>query len=63
MAKGPGSARTGTSVYPNLPMYFYDADSVTREFGPHGLVEVSEIDEPSGNDTKLPFIYVVCAKV
>lgn len=47
---------------PDLRMYFYDADSVEREFGPHGLVEFSEIDEPAPNGTALPFINVVCKK-
>lgn len=44
---------------PNLPMYFYDADSVRRDFGAYGLVEISEIEETS---VSLPFINVVCRK-
>lgn len=47
---------------PNLPMYFYDAESVKREFGPYGLVEFSEIDEPSGGGVSLPFINVLCKR-
>lgn len=47
---------------PNLKMYFYDADSVRREFGPHGLVEFFEIEEPGLNGGSLPFIHVVCKK-
>lgn len=47
---------------PGLPMYFYDAESVTREFGPHGLLELSEIEEPSGEGVSLPFINVICQK-
>jgi SAM-dependent methyltransferase len=47
---------------PNLKMYFYDADSVRREFEPFGLVEFSEIDEPSGGGVSLPFINVICGK-
>lgn len=45
---------------PNLKMYFYDADSVRREFEPCGLVEFSEIDEVSGGGA--PFLNVVCRK-
>lgn len=45
---------------PNLKMYFYDADSVKREFGPYGLLQLSEIDEPSGEGVSLPFINVIC---
>jgi len=46
---------------PNLPMYFYDADSVRREFEPYGLVECSELEEPS-HGVALPFINVICRK-
>lgn len=45
---------------PGLPMYFYDAASVEREFGPHGLLEFSEVDEPSGGHVTLPFLNVIC---
>lgn len=47
---------------PGLPMYFYDAVSVEREFGPYGLVECSEIDEPTGHGATLPFLQVVCRR-
>ncbi|MEO6951396.1 MAG: class I SAM-dependent methyltransferase [Polyangia bacterium] len=49
-------------LQPNLTMYFYDADSVVREFGPHGLVELFEVDEPSGGDVPLPFFNVICRR-
>ena len=58
-------ARLGDDWYerlPNLKMYFYDAESVQREFGPYGLVEVSELDEPAPNGESLPFINAVCKK-
>lgn len=47
---------------PNLKMYFYDADSIRREFGPHGLVEFFAIEEPVLSGGSLPFINVVCKK-
>lgn len=47
---------------PDLKMYFYDAESIEREFGPHGLIAFSEIDEPAHNGSSLPFINVVCRK-
>jgi SAM-dependent methyltransferase len=59
---GQGS-RLGDDWYerlPNLMMYFYDAESVKREFGPYGMLEFSEIDEPSGGGVSLPFINVIC---
>jgi SAM-dependent methyltransferase len=48
--------------FPGVKMYFYDADSVKREFGPYGLVDHSEIDEPAHAGSTLPFINVVCQK-
>jgi len=46
---------------PDLRLYFYDAESIEREFGPHGLVEIAEIDEPAHGGS-LPFLHVVCKK-
>ena len=47
---------------PGLPMYFYDAESVRREFESYGLVGCSEIDEPSEGGVTLPFINVICKR-
>jgi hypothetical protein len=47
-------------IMPDLRMFFYDAESVEREFGLHGLVEFSKIDEPAPSGASLPFINVVC---
>jgi len=47
--------------HPGMTMYFYGRDSIEREFGAHGLVEISEIDEPVSSGT-LPFFNVVCRK-
>lgn len=57
--------RLGDDWYERLPalrMFFYDAGSVEREFGPHGLVELSELEEPSPGGGSLPFLVVVCRK-
>lgn len=40
-------------------MYFYDLDSIRRDFGAYGLVEVSPIIEPANG---LPFLTIVCRK-
>jgi SAM-dependent methyltransferase len=48
---------------PNLKMYFYDAEAVAREFAPHGLEAVFEIDEPTHGGATLPFFNVVCKKL
>lgn len=47
---------------PGLPMYFYDTESVKREFGPYGLIELSTIDEPAGEGSTLPFIKITCKR-
>ena len=49
-------------VFPGVKMFFYDADSVEREFGPYGLRDYCEIDEPAPGSAALPFINVVCEK-
>jgi len=46
-------------IMPGVPMFFYDAESVAEEFGAHGLVELSSIDEPTHSGS-LPFINVLC---
>jgi SAM-dependent methyltransferase len=47
-------------THPGVQLYFYDAESIERELGPHGLVEVSEIDEPAHGGSTLPFLNAVC---
>lgn len=58
-------ARLGEDWYerfPGVSLYFYDAQSIEREFGAYGLVEVREGDEPAGDGATLPFFYVVCRR-
>lgn len=43
-----------------IRMFFYDAASIRREFGDHGLLDFSEIDEPNGHGGTLPFFNVIC---
>ena len=57
-------ARLGDDWYeimPGVKMYFYDAGAVAREFGPFGMVELSEIEEP-GHGSSLPFLLVTCRR-
>jgi SAM-dependent methyltransferase len=60
--QGPRLGEDWYERLPNLTMYFYDAESVKREFGPYGMLEFSEIDEPSGKGAALPFINVICKR-
>jgi SAM-dependent methyltransferase len=42
-----------------VSLYFYDEDSVQRDFGPHGTLEMSTVDEAS-HGVVHPFLFVVC---
>lgn len=49
-----------------VKMFFYDSDSIKREFGKYGLIEISEINESNKNMENKPplnFIIVKCKKV
>ncbi len=59
--QGPKLGEDWYERFPGMPMFFYDSHSIEREFGAHGLVEFSKIDEPSHGGL-LPFINVVCKK-
>ena len=48
---------------PGLQMFYYDATSIEREFGGHGLVEFSAIDEPMPGGITFPFFNVICKKI
>ncbi|MCU0696028.1 MAG: class I SAM-dependent methyltransferase [Myxococcaceae bacterium] len=57
-------ARLGEDWYeraPGLPMFFYRPESIERELGPFGPLEVSEVDEPVAGGT-YPFFNVSCVK-
>jgi hypothetical protein len=52
-------------IMEGVKMFFYDSDSIKQGFGKYGLVEFSEIDEPSKdmeNKPSINFIIVKCKK-
>ncbi|MOA29610.1 hypothetical protein D3C78_1506350 [compost metagenome] len=52
-------------IMDGVKMFFYDADSISQEFGQYGLMEWSEIVEPHKNmDNKPPFTFmmITCKK-
>lgn len=57
--QGPKLGDDWYEIHPGVRMFFYDADSIQREFGKYGELELSEIDEVAGSGT-FPFINVVC---
>lgn len=49
-----------------VTLFFYDSDSITREFSHHGLIEATEIDEPThhaDNEPAQKFWYIVLQKM
>lgn len=52
-------------IMQGVKLFFYDSNSVNREFGKYGLLEFSEIDEPNTRDKKQPpvkFMRITCQK-
>jgi SAM-dependent methyltransferase len=50
---------------PGVKLFFYDADSVRREFGAYGLVDCTDFIEPgkySNDAPPLPFLMIRCRK-
>lgn len=53
--------KTGHGVH----LFFYDSDSVQKEFGNYGLIKSEEISEPAKNSGSKPtqrFIRIICRK-
>lgn len=48
-------------IHPGIRMFFYDDESLKREFGPYGLIEISDIGEPQHNGAVFPFKTAVCS--
>jgi SAM-dependent methyltransferase len=52
-------------IMEGVKMYFYDRDSIERDFGDYGLLEISEIVEPHKNaegKPPFPFMVITCHK-
>lgn len=48
-----------------VTLFFYDADSIKRDFGKYGLIESTIISEPAQDKNDVPkqrFWYIVCRK-
>jgi SAM-dependent methyltransferase len=53
-------------IMEGVKMFFYDSDTIKRDFGDYGLVEVSEILEPNKNaegKPPFPFLVITCHKL
>jgi SAM-dependent methyltransferase len=63
--KGKQLDKNYYEIMEGVKMYFYDSNSIKRDFEKYGLVEFSEIDEPNKNMENKPtinFILVKCKK-
>lgn len=62
--KGNQLSKDRFEIMKGVRLFFYDSDSVKREFGKYGLVEFSEIDEPNNMANKPPvkFTIIKCKK-
>jgi len=63
--KGKYLSKDRFEIEPGLKVYFYDSDSIIREFSPFGLVEYREIKEPvkfMKGVEPLSLYFVVCRK-
>ena len=63
--KGKQLSKDRFETMKGVKIFFYDSESIQKEFGKYGLVEFSNIDEPNKHmETKPPvnFIIVKCKK-
>ncbi|CGG68259.1 Uncharacterised protein [Streptococcus pneumoniae] len=52
-------------IMEGVKMFFYDSESIKKDFNQYGLVQVSEIDEPNKNIVNKPsinFLMIKCKK-
>ncbi|KJB86447.1 methyltransferase [Paenibacillus sp. E194] len=63
--KGRELGKDRFEIMEGVKMFFYDSNSVSREFEKYGLIEFSEIDEPNKNMKDKPtmnFVIITCKK-
>ena len=63
--KGGELSKDRFEIMEGVKMFFYDSNSVRREFEKYGLIEFSEIDEPNKNMKDKPtmnFVIITCKK-
>lgn len=61
--KGKKLSKDRFETMPGVKIFFYDAESIKKEFGKYGLVDFREMDEPVKNMENKPplkFWYIVC---
>jgi 2-polyprenyl-3-methyl-5-hydroxy-6-metoxy-1,4-benzoquinol methylase len=64
-AKGKAVSKDRFEVMKGAKLFFYDAESIKKEFGKYGLMDFSEIDEPIKFDNNCPpmrFTLIKCRK-
>ncbi|MEG9294876.1 class I SAM-dependent methyltransferase [Mangrovibacillus sp. Mu-81] len=64
--KGRQLGKDYFEIMEGVKMFFYDSDTIKRDFGDYGLVDVSEILEPNKNaegKPPFPFLVITCHKL
>lgn len=57
---GPRLGEDWYEPHAGVKMYFYDDDSLKRELGPYGLVDVTKVGERMHNGVVRPFLQATC---
>lgn len=63
--KGRELSKDRFEIMEGVKMFYYDSNSVRREFEKYGLIEFLEIDEPNKNMKDKPamnFVIITCKK-
>jgi 2-polyprenyl-3-methyl-5-hydroxy-6-metoxy-1,4-benzoquinol methylase len=64
-ARGKIVSKDRLEIQGGAKLFFYDAESITREFGKYGLIDFTEIEEPikfSNHHPSMRFTLVKCGK-
>ena len=64
-AKGKPVSKDRFEVMKGAKLFFYDSDSIKKEFKKYGLMDFSEIDEPmkfNSNHPSMKFTVIKCRK-
>jgi predicted lipoprotein with Yx(FWY)xxD motif len=62
---GEETKRDSLAMPYGVTLYFYDKDTIMRDFEAYGLIDASLMDEPKANEDDKPsrgFWYIVCKK-
>jgi hypothetical protein len=65
-AKGKHVSKDSFEIMKRARLFFYDTESIRKEFEKYGLLDFSEIDEPvkfNNNCPPMKFVLIKCKKI